>query len=68
MLLFVSAIPNAGPYHEVYRNNRQTGTPVESETSSLVPGENGKIKVPSGPGLGIEIDPDFVNSHVPFRV
>ena len=68
MMHFVSAIPNAGPFHEVYRNNRQTGTPVESKTSSLVPGETGKIKVPTGPGLGIEIDPDFVKRHVTVRV
>ena len=68
MMHFVSAIPNAGPYHEVYRNNRDTGTPVESKTSSLVPGKNGKIKVPSGPGLGIEINPDFIKKHVPVKV
>jgi L-alanine-DL-glutamate epimerase-like enolase superfamily enzyme len=68
LIHFVSAVPNAGPYHEVYRNNRQSGTPVESKTSSLVPGENGKIKVPTGPGLGIEIDPDFVKRHAPIRV
>ena len=25
--------------------------------------ENGKIKVPTGPGMGIEIDPDFIKKH-----
>ncbi|MEX2639090.1 MAG: mandelate racemase/muconate lactonizing enzyme family protein [Balneolales bacterium] len=63
MMHFVSALPNAGPYHEVYRNNRQTGTPVECPTSTLVPGDNGKIKVPTGPGLGVSIDPDFIKKH-----
>jgi L-alanine-DL-glutamate epimerase-like enolase superfamily enzyme len=25
----------------------------------------GKIKVPTGPGLGVDIDPDFVRKHRP---
>jgi L-alanine-DL-glutamate epimerase-like enolase superfamily enzyme len=24
---------------------------------------DGKIKVPTGPGLGVEIDPDFIKKH-----
>jgi L-alanine-DL-glutamate epimerase-like enolase superfamily enzyme len=28
---------------------------------------NGKIRVPSDPGLGIVIDPEFVLKHVPVK-
>lgn len=61
MMHFVSAIPNPGPHHEVYRDN--ASVPVESQTSSLIPDENGEIKVPTGPGLGVVIDPEFVAKH-----
>ncbi len=57
---FVSAIPNAGPHHETH--GLKTHVPFECSTSSLEI-VNGKIKVPTGPGLGIEIDPDFVQKH-----
>jgi len=59
MLHFVSAIPNAGPYHEFKGN---TDIPLECDTSSLK-SENGEVTVPSGPGLGITLDPDFVKKH-----
>ncbi len=58
-LLFVASLQNAGPHHEFKGNPR---IPVESETSSLE-SLNGEIKVPSGPGAGIEIDPDFIAKH-----
>lgn len=61
MLHFVSAIPNPGQHIEAYRDN--TGVPVESKTSSLVPDQDGKIKVPTGPGLGVDINPDWVAKH-----
>lgn len=60
MMHFVSAIPNAGPFHEFKGFN--TNVPVECETSSLS-SENGVVTVPSGPGLGVEIDPAFVEKH-----
>ena len=42
------------------RNSRATtDIPVSSETSSLKC-ENGMVKVPSGPGFGITIDPQFI--------
>jgi L-alanine-DL-glutamate epimerase-like enolase superfamily enzyme len=58
MMHFVSAIPNSGPYHEFKEFN--TELPYHCETSSLRSDSNGVIQVPSGPGFGVEIDPDFV--------
>lgn len=60
MMHFVSAVPNAGPYHEFKGFNKNV--PLECETSSLS-SEDGVVTVPSGPGLGVEIDPDFVAKH-----
>jgi L-alanine-DL-glutamate epimerase-like enolase superfamily enzyme len=60
MMHFVSAIPNAGPYHEFKGFNKEI--PLECSTSSLT-SEDGIVTVPSGPGLGVEIDPDFIRKH-----
>jgi L-alanine-DL-glutamate epimerase-like enolase superfamily enzyme len=57
---FVSAIPNAGPHHETH--GISSHVPFECPTSPLTI-TDGKIKVPTGPGLGINIDPDFINKH-----
>lgn len=57
---FVSAIPNAGEHHETH--GVRTNIPFECETSPLDI-IDGKIKVPTGPGLGIVIDPDFIAKH-----
>lgn len=61
MMHFVSALPNAGPYHEFKGFN--TDIPIECPTAELVSKE-GVIEVPTGPGAGIEIDPDFIAKHV----
>ncbi|MCX6236748.1 MAG: mandelate racemase/muconate lactonizing enzyme family protein [Bacteroidia bacterium] len=61
MMHFVSAIPNAGPYHEFKGYDKEVA--FECKTSSLL-SENGDIKVPTGPGSGIDIDPDFIKKHV----
>jgi L-alanine-DL-glutamate epimerase-like enolase superfamily enzyme len=61
MMHFISAIPNAGPYHE-YKSFK-LDFPFECKTSSLVP-EDGVVTVPTGPGLGIDIDPDFIKKHI----
>jgi L-alanine-DL-glutamate epimerase-like enolase superfamily enzyme len=56
----VSVLPNAGAHHEF----KGLGTQMrfERKTSPLkVVG--GKIKVPTGPGSGVEIDPDFIKKH-----
>jgi L-alanine-DL-glutamate epimerase-like enolase superfamily enzyme len=60
MVHFVSAIPNAGPYHE-FKGLSQT-VPFECKTSTLKT-ENGVVTVPTGPGSGIEIDPAFIKRH-----
>ncbi|HEV8132693.1 MAG TPA: mandelate racemase/muconate lactonizing enzyme family protein, partial [Acidobacteriota bacterium] len=54
---FASCVPNAGP-HQEFKGFGGT-LPITSDTSSLK-SENGMIRVPSGPGLGITIDPDFL--------
>jgi len=60
MIHFVSAIPNAGPYHEF--KGLSQDVPFECKTSSLKT-EQGVVTVPTGPGSGIEIDPAFVRKH-----
>jgi L-alanine-DL-glutamate epimerase-like enolase superfamily enzyme len=58
----VSVLPNAGAHHEF--KGLKTVVPFECKTSPLkVAG--GKIKVPTGPGLGVEIDPAFIKKHQP---
>jgi L-alanine-DL-glutamate epimerase-like enolase superfamily enzyme len=51
-------VPNCGP-HQEYKGDDDT-TPVACDTSSLK-SENGVMKIPSGPGLGVKLDPEFVN-------
>jgi L-alanine-DL-glutamate epimerase-like enolase superfamily enzyme len=60
MMHFVSAIPNSGPYHEFKGFNNDL--PFECKTSSLS-SNGGVVTVPTGPGLGIEIDPAYINKH-----
>ncbi|MHC4559449.1 MAG: mandelate racemase/muconate lactonizing enzyme family protein [Planctomycetota bacterium] len=60
MMHFVSALPNACPHHEFKGLN--TNVQFECKTSPLSV-VDGKIKVPTGPGLGVEIDPDFIKKH-----
>ncbi len=60
----VSVLPNAGLHHEF--KGLKTVVPYECRTSPLkVVG--GKIRVPTGPGLGVEIDPDFIKKHRPVQ-
>ena len=60
MMHFVSAIPNAGPYHEFKGFNDEL--PFDCKTSALSSDE-GVVTVPSGTGLGIEIDPGYIAKH-----
>jgi len=60
MMHFVSAIPNPGPFHEFKGFNNEL--PFECKTSSLS-SDDGVVTVPSGAGLGIEIDPAYVAKH-----
>lgn len=60
MMHFVSAVPNAGPFHEF--KGFSNSIPLECKTSKLE-SEEGVVTVPSGPGLGVEIDPGFIEKH-----
>lgn len=61
MMHFVSAIPNSGPYHEFKEFNNDL--PYHCATSTLRSDENGVVTVPTGPGLGITIDPAYIAKH-----
>jgi L-alanine-DL-glutamate epimerase-like enolase superfamily enzyme len=61
MLHFISAIPNAGPYHEL-KTSFNDDMSFECKTSTLLP-KDGVVKVPTDPGLGILFDPDFIKKH-----
>jgi L-alanine-DL-glutamate epimerase-like enolase superfamily enzyme len=60
MMHFVSVLPNATPYHEF--KGLKTGVRFNCSTSPLKV-VDGKIKVPTGAGLGVDIDPAFVGRH-----
>jgi L-alanine-DL-glutamate epimerase-like enolase superfamily enzyme len=59
-LHFMACIPNALAFQE-YKG--QSSIPVTCATSSLQP-KNGVVRVPTGPGLGYTVDPDFVRRAV----
>ena len=54
---FASCVPNAGPHQEF--KGTDDSLPVASETSTLK-SVKGSLKVPTGPGLGVIIDPAYV--------
>jgi len=58
--ILVSALPNAGAHHEF--KGLDTAVVFECPTSPLKV-VNGKIKAPTGPGMGVNIDPDFIKKH-----
>jgi len=60
MMHFVSAVPNAGPFHEFKGFNNEI--PLECLTSDLE-SHDGVVTVPTGPGSGIRIDPDYIAKH-----
>jgi len=64
MMHFVSAIPNAGPFHEFKGFNKEI--PLTCSTSDLT-SDNGVVTVPAGPGLGVEIDSDYISKHKVVR-
>lgn len=63
MLHLVSLMPNAGPHIEF---KGYTDLPIECGTSPLRL-DDGKIKVPTGPGIGVDIDPDYVKKYSPVK-
>lgn len=58
--ILVSAVPNAGEHHEF--KGLDTNVIYECPTSPLLV-IDGKIKAPTGPGMGVNFDPDFVRKH-----
>jgi L-alanine-DL-glutamate epimerase-like enolase superfamily enzyme len=60
MMHFVSVLPNALHYHEF--KGFKTEVIFECKTSPLR-SDNGLVKVPTGPGLGVDIDPEFMNKY-----
>jgi L-alanine-DL-glutamate epimerase-like enolase superfamily enzyme len=68
MLHSVSACPNAGDFHEfkLFATTDANGTniPIESKTEPFS-SEDGIVKVPTGAGLGLIIDPDYIKTHKP---
>jgi L-alanine-DL-glutamate epimerase-like enolase superfamily enzyme len=64
MAHFVSALENAGPYHEFKENVAEL--PYECPTASMSV-TDGTLKVPTGPGAGVIIDPDYVAKHLRLK-
>ena len=60
MLHFVSTLNNPGPFHEFKGFNSEI--PFECKTSDLNTNK-GIVTVPSGPGLGVDIDPEYIAKH-----
>jgi L-alanine-DL-glutamate epimerase-like enolase superfamily enzyme len=66
MMHFVSAIPNSGPHHEFKEFNNDL--PYTCATSTLRSDSDGVITVPTGPGVGVEIDPAYIAKHTVMKV
>ena len=62
---FVSAVPNAGEHHEF--KGLRTSARFECRTSPLKV-SGGKLKVPTGPGFGVDFDPAWVARHQPVKL
>jgi L-alanine-DL-glutamate epimerase-like enolase superfamily enzyme len=59
---FASCVQNAGPFQEF--KGTDESLPVASDTSPLEC-IGGQLKVPTGPGLGVTIDPSYVKRAAP---
>ncbi|MCK4752201.1 MAG: mandelate racemase/muconate lactonizing enzyme family protein [Planctomycetes bacterium] len=61
MLQFASCVPNIGKYQEY------NGAPhkIQNWCEPILEVENGAVKVPTGPGLGITIDPELIKNAKP---
>jgi L-alanine-DL-glutamate epimerase-like enolase superfamily enzyme len=58
MIHFVSALPNALLYHEFKGLKTEIIYECKSSPLEVV---DGMLKVPTGPGSGVEIDPEFIS-------
>ena len=69
MLQMVSVCPAAEKYHEfkMFQTADANGTkiPVESKAEKFE-SIDGVIRIPSGSGLGVRIDPDYIKTHKRF--
>ena len=69
MLQMVSVCPAAYKFHEfkMFHTRDANGTeiPIESKSGPFESRE-GMISVPMGPGLGITVDPDYLETHKVF--
>ncbi len=69
MLQMVAVCPAAYDYHEFKmfhtRDANGTAVPIES-TGGVFESVNGLIKAPTGPGLGVVIDPEYIKTHEVF--
>lgn len=63
VLHFASYVADPGPFQEF---KGETGIPFTCDSSPLTC-RNGTVRCPSGPGLGIRIDPDYVRKFQPVR-
>jgi L-alanine-DL-glutamate epimerase-like enolase superfamily enzyme len=66
MLQMVSVCPAAAAYHEfkMFRTRDANGTVIPVETKAEpFESNDGIIKVPSGSGLGVNIDPAYIKTH-----
>ncbi|MBL8211786.1 MAG: mandelate racemase/muconate lactonizing enzyme family protein [Bryobacterales bacterium] len=62
---FVAALPNAGEHHEFKEIGKNIRFECKTSTLKIA---NGKIKVPTGPGFGVDLDPDWVAKHQPVKL
>ena len=62
--LFVSALPNATPHTEF--KSFRTNVPYECSTAPMKV-VKGKITAPTGPGMGVTIDPAFIEKLQPVQ-
>lgn len=66
MLQMVSVCPAAAEYHEfkLFATKDANGTPMPVESKAeKFESIDGVIKVPTGSGLGVRIDPDYIKTH-----
>ena len=70
MIHMVAVCPATYTYHEfkMFHTRDANGTtiPIES-TGEAFESRDGSIKAPTGPGLGIRIDPDYLKTHSVFK-
>ena len=57
VLHYASVVPNAGPFQEYKGANREI--PFESTSGAMV-AMNSQVDVPTGPGLGVRLDPAWI--------